>query len=110
MPEDAPRYRGVRYEPSWEQDLDRLRAGQPPPAPVDEVISDVEPVLSRIADLYPLVADSPFRVLNIVSARGLPALTVWFRIESDECVACLHLEEAPVAAEEDEGSSDDDEF
>ncbi len=98
----AGNYRNVRFEPTWETDLKRLRNGQPPPAAVDEVISEVELVLARIAESYPAVGGTPFRVLNIPASRGLPPLNAWFRIESEKCVACYHLEEIPQAEEEDE--------
>lgn len=101
----ASHYRGIRYEPTWEQDLERWREGKPAPAEIDEVIGEIEPVLARICEEYPRVNGTEFRVLSIVSARGLPRLEAWFVVESDECVACYHLE-AAVADDKDDGGDD----
>lgn len=98
---DPRRFRNVRFEPTWETDLERLRGGNPSPAPVDEVVGEISVILGALADEYPPVGGTPFRKLDVVSARGLPALTAWFRIESDECVACYHLDEVVEEAEED---------
>ncbi len=96
-----PRFRDVRFEPTWEEDLARLRGGSPAPAPIDEVVGELSVILGSLADTYPTVGGTPFRKLDVVSARGLPALTAWFRIENDECVACYHLDEVTEEAEED---------
>ncbi len=100
------RFRDVRFEPTWEDDLARLRGGSPAPAPVDEVVGELSVILGSLADTYPPVGGTPFRKLDVVSARGLPPLTAWFRIESDECVACYHLDEVLEEAEEDVETAD----
>ena len=85
-----------------------LRAGAPAPAPVDEVIEEVELILSRIGEKYPQVAGTQYRVLSTVPARGLPSLNVWFKIEDETCVSCHHLEPAELADEEDSSDGGDD--
>lgn len=103
----ASHYRRIRYEPAWEVDLARLRGGKPAPAEIDEIISEIEPVLSRLCEEYPLVNGTNFRVMSIVAARGLPRLDAWFQVESEECVVCFRLEEVIVAEEEDDDGDDD---
>jgi hypothetical protein len=95
----ASHYRGVRYETTWERDLERLRDGVAAPAAIDEVVSEIEPVLSRLGENYPVVGDGPFRVMSIVAARGLPKLEAWFVVEDEKCVACYRL--MKVAEDED---------
>lgn len=94
--------RDVRFEPTWEDDLERLRGGQPAPAAIDEVVGELSVVLASLAEAYAPVGGTPFRKLDIVAARGLPALTAWFRIEDDARVACYHLDEVADDAEEDQ--------
>jgi len=95
-------YRNVRFETTWEADLERLRNGDDPPALVDEVVGEIDWVLSRLADSYKPVDGTQFRFLNIPGVRGLSSLTAWFVIESDECVVCYKLEEVLYSAEEDD--------
>lgn len=99
--EDASNYRRIQFEASWEADLEQLRAGQQPPADVDEVVDGIDWTLGRLADQYPEVAGTPFRVLQIPSARGLPELNAWFTVEDDH-VCCHRLLEAETFDEEDE--------
>jgi hypothetical protein len=96
----ASNYRNVQYEASWEADLVQLRGGVPAPAPVDEVIESLDWTLGRLADDYPLVGATGFRVMNIPSARDVPALEAWFTVKSDR-VCCHRLLVAETAAEED---------
>jgi hypothetical protein len=95
--------RSIIWEPSWEADIDHLRAGKKAPAPIDEVIESIEFVLSNIADDYPGVGTTDFRVLLIRTARGLPELEAWFRIEEDDSIHCYRVIPVERAEEEDDG-------
>ena len=103
----ADHYRDIKYDAAWEKDLTVLRNGAQAPAAIDEVISEIEPILARLCEDYELVNGTDFRVMNIVAARGLPKLQAWFQIESDECVCCYRLE-AAVENEEDDDSDEED--
>jgi hypothetical protein len=100
----AAHYRDVQWHSTWEEDLVHLRAGHAAPAAVDEVISEVEPILARTCENYPIVADTGFRVMNVVAARGLPKLEVWFRIEDKQKVCCYRLVDTKDAEEEDDSN------
>jgi hypothetical protein len=90
----------IRFEESWESDLENLRAGADPPAPVDEVVESVELVLSSQANSYPQVGSTTLRIMGISPARGLPRLNVWFYVR-ETVVVCCHLEPDTTQAEED---------
>lgn len=93
-------YRDVRFQPTWEADVERLRSGQAPPAPVDEVLEEFDWTIARIGDQYPEIEGTGLRVMEIPPARGLPRLNAWFRIGDDGIVCAESVEE--VASEEEE--------
>lgn len=94
-------YRDVRFEPTWEADVERLRGGHPAPAPIDEVLEKFDFIVSRAAEQYPEVPGTDYRVMEIAPARGLPRLNAWFRVAEDGVVSAEHVEEAETEGEED---------
>jgi hypothetical protein len=92
MPPSGKPPRDVAWCASFEADLERLRDGEDAPAPVDRVLEEVDLVLGRMCEDYPEVLDTGFRFMNTMASLDLPVMTLWFKIESDEIVACYHLE------------------
>jgi hypothetical protein len=99
---DGFSYWTVQFEPSWEQDLERLRRGQPPPAPIDEVLEAFDWTVARIGDSYAEVGGTRLRVVEILPSRGLLRLNAWFTFGEDRLVHGIAIDEVGAAEEEDE--------
>lgn len=97
------RRRDVSFERTWEASLAKLRGGQPPPAPIDEVLEDFDWTVARIGDQYYRVGGTDLRVVEIPPAKGLPRLNAWFSIGADEMVHAIEVEVVESEREEDEG-------
>lgn len=100
--------RDVVFCESFEEDLRSLGGGGDAPTSVDRILEEVDLVLGRMCEDYPPVAGTDFRVMNTVAALDLGPMSLWFKIEDDEKVACYHLEPRDEEDGEDYEDEEDD--